>query len=164
LEINVLRQMLSQRVEIVDKFARTNERVPVETMWLTVHALWVLWMVSGVVIAVLGYWHHRLWRMAIFRTAHVIGIVATATVPIWNDGRCPITDWESTSSGQALDPFMIRLWRALVYWDISPMVLGLVSAGAAILTVAIYLHHPPARISQLHRTSSKVGRKMATRD
>lgn len=130
-----------------------------ETVVLAIHTLWILWMVSGVFIAVLGYWNHRLWGMSVFRTAHALGIVVTATVPIWNDGRCPITDWESASSRQAVDPFLIRVLREFVYWDVSPLALSLVTAVAAILTVAIFFRHPPARIRQLQRTPSEVGRK-----
>lgn len=130
-----------------------------ETVVLALHASWILWMVAGVVMAILGFWRARLWDMLVFRTGHLLGIIATATVPIWNDGRCPITEWESASSGRALDPFLVRALEALVYWDVSPMVLSLATAGAAILTVAMYFRHPPARVMQLHRFISKVGRK-----
>lgn len=131
-------------------------------MWLLIHALWILWMISGVVVAVFGFWRERLWDMTVFRTGHALGIVATATVPIWNDGRCPITEWESASSGHQLDPLLIRFLREFVYWDVPPLILSLATAGAAILTLAIFLRHPPARITQLQRTSSEVGQKKPT--
>ena len=130
-----------------------------EQVVLVIHALWILWMISGVVLAILGFWHKRLWEMTSFRIGHVVGLVATATVPIWNDGRCPITEWESASSGRALDPLLIRVLREFVYWDVNPVVLSLVSAGAAIITVAIFLHHPPARLKRLQRNVPKVGQK-----
>lgn len=130
-----------------------------ERMWLLIHALWILWMISGVVVAVFGFWRERLWDMTVFRTGHALGIVATATVPIWNDGRCPITDWESSTGGRALAPFMVRALEALVYWEVSPVVLSLVTAGAAILTVTVYFRHPPTRVTQLHASALKVGRR-----
>lgn len=130
---------------------------------LCIHALWVIWMIGGVLLAVLGYWKRRLWELTFFRTAHLIGIVATATVPIWNDGQCPITQWESTATGHEIEPFLIRALASVVYWDVSPALLASVTAGSALLTIVIFWHHPPGRLKQLQLSLRKVGRS-AQRD
>lgn len=150
--------------DTVDKRTSTTESSAVQTILLLIHVLWILWMFSGVAIAILGFWRPRLWNMPVFRTAHLIGIVATATVPIWNDGRCPITDWEGASRGRELEPFLVRALESTVYWDVSPIVLSLATAGAALLTLAIYFRHPPARVKQIQQAIPKVGRKENARD
>lgn len=126
---------------------------------LAIHAVWVLWMISGVFLAILGYWKKQLWQLTIFRSGHLVGIVATATVPIWNDGKCPITQWESAASGHEVQPFLIRALEALVYWDTSPWLLALLTAGSALLTAAIFFRHPPERLMQIQLFPQKVGQR-----
>lgn len=120
-----------------------------KTLLLIVHLLWVLWMVSGVLVAALGFRYPRLWRLRLFRTAHLVAILATATVPIWNEGVCPITEWESAAAGDpAGRPFLTRLVSWFVYWDVSPIFLAALTGAAALFSVVVYFRHPPRRAKE----------------
>lgn len=113
---------------------------------LIFHSLWVAWMLLGIVLAIVAHRRPRLWYMPIFRTTHLIGLVLTATVPLWNDGICPITNWESRVDGQPhqeSDSFMIRLIRSVIYLDVPPWVLSLTTAALAVYCIAVYFLHPP---------------------
>jgi Zn-dependent protease len=84
--------------------------------------------------------------MRVFRWAHLVGIVITATVPLWNRGICPLTIWEgrlSDSPAPAEGSFIIRLLYDVLYLDVSPTVLSLVSAAGAMIAVWVFVFHPP---------------------
>jgi Protein of Unknown function (DUF2784) len=117
---------------------------------LVIHFAWVAWMISGILLAVLGFKWPRLWGWRIFRIAHLIGLVGTATVPIWAGGICPLSalDWQmrapDLASGQP-QPFLVYWLDRLLYWDVDPLVLSLAIAAGALLTVIIFIFHPPWR-------------------
>ncbi len=98
--------------------------------------------------------------MPLFRTAHLIGIVGTATTPVWNYGICPLTEWEAKTRHETLEPFLVRLSEAILYWDVSPLPLTLMSAVAALLTIVVYVWHPPWRSTKLQSSRSKVGKRL----
>lgn len=113
---------------------------------VVVHFLWAAWMVSGVLLAVAGYRFPGLWRLRIFRLAHMVGLIITATVPLWNRGICPLTIWErrlSDAPGPAEGSFIIRWLYDALYLDVSPTVLSLISAAGAMVTIWIFIFHPP---------------------
>ena len=116
---------------------------------LVVHFLWAVWMVAGVVLAVLGFRFRVFWRFRVLRTAHLIGLLATATVPLWNQGICPLTEWEwqgEAAAGAANgESFIIRLLHDILYLDVSPTVLSVTIARGAVVTLGIYVWHPPWR-------------------
>jgi hypothetical protein len=114
---------------------------------LAVHLAWALWMTSGVFLALAGFIRPRLWRWSLFRTLHLAGIVATATVPLWAGGVCPMTRWESAFQGTrgAPEPFLIIWLRRILFWEVDPMWLSLLTITAAGVTVVVYALHPPWR-------------------
>lgn len=125
------------------------------TLVLALHVAWLLWMIGGVVLAALGYRYARLWAMSVFRTMHLLGIVATATVPLWNDGICPLTRLEGDAVGGHVEPLLTRILEAIVYWDVSPIYLSLLTAAAGFVTVFIYFRHPPWRSAITSRAKSR---------
>jgi hypothetical protein len=115
-------------------------------VWLIVHALWAAWMTLGVVLAVAANWRPRLWRMPVFRTTHLIGLLVTASVPLWSSGICPITNWEWASDQHALttpEPFLVRMIRGVLYLDVPPWIFSVVTAVCALYCVVVYFLHPP---------------------
>lgn len=117
-----------------------------QTLLLSIHFLWVLWMIAGVLLAILGFYYPRLWTWRWFRILHLVAILATATVPLWNRGVCPITAWEaSLTAGSAPDPFLVRMLAWLVYWDIPLWALSLATGAAALVTLVVFIMHPPWR-------------------
>ena len=112
---------------------------------LTLHLIWALWMIGGVALAVAGFWWAHLLRWRLFRSAHLIGIVVTATVPLWGEGICPLPRWESDLTGDSAlpGPFMLRLVRAVLYLDVSPTILSIIAGVGALATIVIFVMHPP---------------------
>ena len=120
---------------------------------LVVHFLWAVWMILGVVLAVAGYRWHRLWRWRVFRITHLLGLLGTATVPVWGAGLCPLTslEWRLRTGGHeaeaiaSQESFVIRILEDVLYLEVDPLILSLVTAAGAIVTVVICILHPPWR-------------------
>lgn len=115
-----------------------------QTVLLSIHFLWVFWMIAGVLLAILGFRCPRLWSWKYFRILHLAALLATATVPLWNRGVCPLTEWEAAvTADPAPQPFLARLFAWLVYWDIPLWLLSMTTGAAAIVTLIIFIRHPP---------------------
>ncbi len=116
---------------------------------LVVHFLWLLWMISGVLVAVAGFVWRRVWGWHVFRTLHVIGLLGTASVPLWAErGLCPLTllEWELADGGSgAAESFIIRMMSDILYVDISPTTLSIATAFAALITIVVYVARSPWR-------------------
>jgi hypothetical protein len=112
---------------------------------LVIHVLWVVWMVSGVVIVLLGFVRPKLWGLTIFRITHLVGMALTASTPIWSDGICPLTIWEYQLREGADSPrsLLSRIFHELIYWDVPLIYLSLLSAAAALITVVLFILRPP---------------------
>ena len=115
---------------------------------LVIHFAWAAWMVSGVAVAVLGFRWHRFWQWRIFRTAHLIGLVATASTPLWPSGTCPLTVWEwelraEPSAAAQPGSFIIHWLHEALYWDVDPVILSLTGAAAALFTVVMFFLRSP---------------------
>lgn len=118
---------------------------------LIVHFIWAGWMIAGVALAVAGFHWPGLWRRRVFRIAHLAGLLATATVPIWGGGICPLTRWEGhlramaagSGSASVSESFLARAISDLLYLDIDPVVLSVVTAAGALVTLLIFVLRPP---------------------
>jgi hypothetical protein len=124
---------------------------------LVIHFAWVAWMISGIIIAIFGFRWPRLWEWRIFRIAHLIGLVGTASTPLWPGGLCPLTIWEwqlRDSGGDIIkrQSFIIHWLHEMLYWDVDPIILSMISAIGAVLTVVIFILRPPWK-SYRHRSS-----------
>ncbi len=115
---------------------------------LLIHFTWAVWMISGIVLAFLGFRWPRLWEWKVFRTAHLIGMIATATTPFWPGGTCPLTIWEwelrgGEATGAEPHSFLIHWLDKLLFWDVNPLILSFISAAGALATVVIFIIRPP---------------------
>jgi len=113
---------------------------------LTIHVIWATWMITGVILAVAGLHWHRLLGWRVFRGAHLVGLMLTATVPIWAGGICPLTKLEDAlkpSVGETSAPFMVRLMAETLYLNVDPLVLSAVTGLGALVTLLIFFAHPP---------------------
>ena len=115
---------------------------------LIVHFAWAVWMISGVVLALLGFRWPRLWEWRKFRTTHLIGLIATATTPFWPGGTCPLTIWEWQLRGDGVvstqpQSFVLHWLDKLLFWNVNPLILSLVSASGALAAIIIFIMRPP---------------------
>lgn len=115
---------------------------------LTVHVAWATWMITGVILAVAGLHWRRLLRWRVFRSAHLVGLMLTATVPIWAGGICPLTKLEDAlrNAGGTGSPFMVRLMAETLYLNVDPVVLSAVTGLGALVTLVIFVAHPPWKV------------------
>lgn len=122
-------------------------RETIADILVAAHALWALWMVSGVILALLGFVWPRLWGLKKFRISHLVGLLLTASTPIWADGICPLTTWEYELRESAAESRSLlgRFFQDLLYWDVPLVYLSLMSVGAALATVAVFILRPPWR-------------------
>lgn len=116
------------------------------------HLLWAIWMIAGVILALWGFIKPKLHRWRKFRIVHLIGILATATVPVWADGICPLTrlEWSLgrvgvNEAGGGSDSFILHWLHELLYWDVDPIWLSLLVASGALITLVIFILQPPRR-------------------
>ncbi len=121
--------------------------ISVPDIILFVHLAWATTMVAGFVLAVLGIFWPRLRGFVVFRTAHVIGIMLTASVPLWS-GLCPLTIWEYSLRGDRPDAsrsFLADLASDILYVNVPIWVITLVTTVVAVSTVILYIVYPPWR-------------------
>lgn len=122
---------------------------------LAIHFAWALWMVAGVALALAGYRWPRLWRWRAFRITHMLGLLGTATVPIWARGICPLTTWEwdlrvaaASAAPARAEPFLIHWMRDILFFDVSPILLSVVTVLGAATTLTVFILHPPRKREQ----------------
>jgi hypothetical protein len=117
---------------------------------LIIHFAWAAWMVSGVIVAILGFWRPRFWKWKIFRTTHMIGLIGTATVPFWAEGICPLTIWEyrfssENAAAENVESFLVQWLRETLYLDVDPLILSLISGAGALFTPIMFILRSPWR-------------------
>jgi len=101
---------------------------------LAAHAAWVAFNVLGP----LWCWKRPAWRAAHLATLSLTLLFMATT------GRCPLTDLENLllarGSPAAVYPggFIARFLERLVYWDISPGILGAATAAWSGLWLGVY--------------------------
>ncbi len=121
---------------------------------LIAHFAWAAWMICGVLMAILGFRWHRLWQWRVFRITHLGGLIATATTPVWADGICPLTEWEwrlRYGSGVQTAPpesesFIIQWIREVLFLEVDPLVISLVTGALALSTIIIFIYRSPWRV------------------
>lgn len=114
---------------------------------LILHFLWAVWMIAGVFIAGLVFLVPPFRKLRLFRRAHLVGILITATVPLWGGGICPLTRFEEYFDKSQYEDhgFLIHWMGEILYLDVDPVVISLVTAGAAVLTIISIIRHPPKK-------------------
>jgi hypothetical protein len=112
-----------------------------------VHLMWVVFMVVGIIATVIGVFWRPVFRIRGWRWVHLIGLLFSATLGIV--GRpCPFTTWEyalrRTSGAQisAEESFVIRLANRLIFPELEPVTLSVLTVLAAALVVGVFILRP----------------------
>ena len=118
---------------------------------LTVHVMFVLFVVVGLVLILVGgaigwRWVRHPW----FRLAHLVAIGFVA-VQAWFGRICPLTIWEMAlreRAGQATYAgSFIQYWlQALIYYNLPPWVFTTAYTGFALLVAASWVWVRPERL------------------
>ncbi len=120
---------------------------------LFAHLAWASVMVGGFVLAVAGIFWRRLRGWMLFRTVHLIGLVLTASVPLWS-GLCPLTIWEYSLRGEqptAQRSFLADLASDILYVNVPVWVITLLTTIVAVATLILYIVYPPWRYRRQKR-------------
>lgn len=115
---------------------------------LVTHALFVAFVVLGLVVVLLGKYSRWRWvRNWWFRLVHLaaIGIVIAES---WLGMICPLTEWESQSreaaGGSAYSSSFIQHWlHQILFYDFEPWIFTVAYTVFGMLVIATWLLVPP---------------------
>lgn len=115
---------------------------------LAIHALFVAFVVFGLVAALLGKYRRWGWvRNLWFRRTHLaaIGVVIAES---WLGLVCPLTEWENRSraaaDGKAYSSSFIQHWlHNILFYDFAPWVFTVAYTVFGIIVLAAWLLVPP---------------------
>lgn len=120
------------------------------------HFLWILFMLSGFVLTLTGFFWKGFFDRWLFRTLHLLGIAYVSLLAIMGK-YCPLTLWENTLRAR-YDPaltypgsFMIHYAEKLVYPDINPLVIRIPTTFIAVVTIVAFIIKPPTKIGRMFK-------------
>ncbi|MBI5611848.1 MAG: DUF2784 domain-containing protein [Gammaproteobacteria bacterium] len=117
---------------------------------LAVHAGYVLFVIGGQLLILLGWWRGWEWtRGRLFRVAHLAAIVLVVW-EAWTGVACPLTVWENhhralAGAGAYPVSFMAYWLRELIFYSAPDWVFTLLYTVFSLIVVASYLLNPPRR-------------------
>lgn len=121
---------------------------------VVIHFVWILFILVGFFLTVLGFFYKAYFEKWIFRTLHLIGIFYVAILAVAGK-YCPLTVWENSLRAQ-YDPsltypgsFMIHYIERFIYPEVHPLSIIVPTAFIAIFTIAIYIIKPPGKIRSI---------------
>jgi hypothetical protein len=119
-------------------------------MILMIHALFVAFVIFGLVLIVIGVAQRWQWiRNPRFRVAHLIAI-GIVVVQAWLGSTCPLTLWENSArqagSGIGYTGSFIQHWlHQIIFYDFEPWLFTLAYTLFGILVVLAWILAPPTR-------------------
>ncbi|ETW92262.1 MAG: hypothetical protein ETSY2_53965, partial [Candidatus Entotheonella gemina] len=117
---------------------------------LVIHALFVTFVVCGLVLTVIGATQKWQWiRNPWFRVAHLIAI-GIVVAQAWLGSSCPLTIWENRArqagGGTGYTGSCIEYWlHQLIFYDFEPWVFTLAYTLFGMLVALTWILAPPTR-------------------
>ncbi len=117
---------------------------------MALHFAWIVFMISGGVLAAAAFRYERLFRLARFRTVHLIGVLFTALLAAAGL-PCPLTLLENrlnalSGSGAAYPgSFIAAHIGGLVYPGLPPLALIVPTILLALFSAAVFAFRPPRK-------------------
>jgi hypothetical protein len=118
---------------------------------LVIHALFVVFVVMGLIAILLGgYLHWRWVRNRWFRFAH-LGAIGYVIAESWLGLICPLTAWENrvreAAGGDPYPGSFIQHWlHQILFYDFAPWVFTAAYSLFGILVLIAWLLVPPAKL------------------
>ena len=115
---------------------------------LVVHTLFVLFVILGLVLVIVGGWRGWAWvRNPWFRLAH-LGAIAVVVLQSWVGAICPLTSWENALRARAGEgaysgSFIAHWLQSLLYYQAPPWVFVLCYSTFGALVVVCWFRVPP---------------------
>ncbi len=115
---------------------------------LVTHALFVAFVILGLVVVMLGgYWRWGWVKNRWFRVIHLLGI-GIVIAESWLGLICPLTEWENrlreTIGGTAYSNSFVQYWlHEILFYDFDPWVFTAAYTVFGILVLIAWLLVPP---------------------
>jgi len=110
---------------------------------LVVHALFVLFVVGGFVLVLVGAGRWSWVRNRTFRTLHVAAIVFVSAEALLGI-TCPLTTWEDALRGASTERSFVGRWVArLLYYDLPEWVFAAAYCAFALAVIWAWIAIPP---------------------
>lgn len=115
---------------------------------LVTHALFVAFIILGLVLILLGGWRRWGWvKNWWFRVIHLLGI-GIVIAESWLDTTCPLTDWENrlrvSAGGSAYPDSFVQHWlHEFLFYDFSPWVFTVAYTMFGMLVLVAWVLVPP---------------------
>lgn len=121
---------------------------------VVIHFIWIVFMLVGFILTLIGFWWKRFFDKWLFRTLHLLGIVYVGLLAVLRQ-YCPLTILENalrekydlglTYPGS----FIIHYLQRLVYPDIQPLMILIPTMIIAIFAILVFIFRPPKRIKRI---------------
>ena len=120
------------------------------------HFSWLLFMLTGFILTLCGFFWKGFFDRWLFRTLHLFGIAYVSLLALMGK-YCPLTVWENVLRAK-YDPsliyagsFIIHYVEKLVYPDIDPLIIRIPTTFIAVFTILVFIIRPPAKIKNIFR-------------
>lgn len=127
---------------------------------VVMHFAWILFMLTGFIFTVIGFFRKGFFERWLFRTLHLFGILYVSLLALMGK-YCPLTIWENILR-QKYDPnltyggsFIIHYIEKLVYPDINPLLIQIPTTFIAVFSILVYILRPPIRTKDNHSCGVK---------
>ncbi len=113
-----------------------------------VHFIFILFMLSGIVLTIAGFFREKYFKHWLFRTLHLCGILFVAILAILGK-YCPLTILENLAmmrhNPDLAYPgsFIVHYIEELVYPNVDPMIIIIPTVILAVFTLVMFIIKPP---------------------
>ena len=121
---------------------------------VVIHFIWILFMLTGFIITIIGYFRKSIFDWWLFRILHLIGIIYVGLLTVLRQ-YCPLTILEyalrTRYHSELMYPgsFIVYYIEKLVYPDVNPLIILIPTVIIAIFTLIVFIIKPPAKIKKI---------------
>ncbi|MCK5083581.1 MAG: DUF2784 domain-containing protein [Candidatus Omnitrophica bacterium] len=123
---------------------------------VAVHFVWIVFMLTGAVLTLSGFFYKRFFDWWSFRILHLCGIIYVGLLVLLRE-YCPLTILENAVRAK-YDPdltypgsFIVRYIEKSVYPDVSPSIISVSTISIAVFTIVVFIFKPPEKIRRIFR-------------
>jgi len=118
---------------------------------VVIHLIWILFILAGFILTIIGFWQKKFFDRWIFRTIHLFGILYVSLLALMGK-HCPLTILENILR-RKYSPFLsypgsfiIHYLEKLVYPEVNPLVILIPTIFISLFTISVFIIKPPKKI------------------
>ena len=123
---------------------------------VVIHFVWILFMLSGFLLTLSGFFWRRFFDSLLFRILHLCGIIYVGLLALLRE-YCPLTILENTLRAK-YNPdltypgsFIVCYVEKLVYPDLNPSIILVPTIFIAVFTIVLFIIKPPTKIGRIFK-------------